>query len=80
MNLEVNFLMPNGDVVLCCQDYACRHKLGNLLTDSADALYCGTEFRRILAALKDDTQDIICRYCHFAVEEDGVAQGGMVQP
>jgi hypothetical protein len=25
-----NVVLPNGDVVLCCMDYAGKHKLGNL--------------------------------------------------
>lgn len=72
MNLEVNFLLPNGDVLICCQDYLSRHVIGNLLQDSCEALYRSKEFVRIMNGLLDDKQDIMCRYCHFAVEEDFV--------
>lgn len=73
MNLDVNVLMPNGDVFLCCQDFGCTHKLGNLRTDTVESLHAGLEFRRVVAALCDEQQDVICRYCHFAVEHAGPA-------
>jgi hypothetical protein len=28
---DQNVCLPNGDVVLCCMDYALKHKIGNLL-------------------------------------------------
>jgi len=33
-NVRHNILLPNGDVVLCCQDWGLEHKLGNLLTQN----------------------------------------------
>jgi len=29
-NFDTNVMLPNGDVVLCCQDYGLKHILGNL--------------------------------------------------
>jgi hypothetical protein len=69
MNLEVNVLMPNGDVVLCCQDFACRHVIGNLITDEPETLYRSREFRRVQSGLKVDQYDVLCRTCHFAIEK-----------
>ncbi len=31
---KINVMLPNGDVVLCCNDYGLTHPLGNLLTDN----------------------------------------------
>ncbi len=33
-----NVMLPNGDVVLCCQDFGLRHVLGNLLRDEYSQL------------------------------------------
>jgi Iron-sulfur cluster-binding domain len=38
---DQNVLLPNGDVVLCCNDYSLRHKLGNLLEQSYLDLFAG---------------------------------------
>lgn len=35
---QVNVMLPNGDVVLCCNDYALKHKLGNLLETNLDQM------------------------------------------
>lgn len=29
-NYTINIMLPNGDVVLCCNDYGMKHRLGNL--------------------------------------------------
>jgi glycosyltransferase involved in cell wall biosynthesis len=68
MNLEVNFLLPNGGVLICCQDFAIQHCVGNLLTGEIDDLYTSTEFNSIKNALENDSLDVICRYCDFAVK------------
>lgn len=59
-------LLPNGDVVICCQDYGVKHCLGNLLKTPYDQLFTGEEYRRVLAGLEDDSQDILCRHCEVA--------------
>jgi hypothetical protein len=58
-----NVLLPNGDVVLCCNDYGMQHVLGNLLTDTYESLFRGKEFRKVVAGMKDDKSEILCRYC-----------------
>jgi hypothetical protein len=35
---RINVMLPNGDVVLCCNDYGLKHKLGNLLTTNYEDL------------------------------------------
>jgi len=59
-------LLPNGDVVLCCMDYGLKHILGNLLRDSYNDLFFGSEYQKILKAWKDPQIDILCRHCEFA--------------
>lgn len=70
MNMEVNSLIPNGDVLLCCQDFGIDYILGNLLKDDLDCLYKSKTFQNVLISLQDDSIDSICRHCHFAIEED----------
>ncbi len=56
-------LLPNGDVSLCCMDYSLRHVLGNLLQQEYAALFKGPAFKAVLAGLKDDNADTLCRSC-----------------
>jgi hypothetical protein len=56
-------LLPNGDVVLCCMDYGLKHVLGNLITSSYEDLFLSEEFQKIKSGKKDDSIDILCRYC-----------------
>lgn len=63
MNLCRNILLPNGDVTLCCMDYGMQHILGNLLSSDYGSLFCGKEFLKIKKGLKDESLDILCRYC-----------------
>ena len=28
---DQNVVLPNGDVLLCCMDYAMKHRIGNLI-------------------------------------------------
>lgn len=58
-----NVLLPNADVVLCCNDYGLQHIIGNLLSDRYEDLFHGEEFRRIRTGMKDSASEILCRYC-----------------
>jgi hypothetical protein len=61
---DQNVLLPNGDVVLCCQDYGLRHKLGNLLLrDTWEGLDRG---KMLDANLRPNTRTI-CKECTRAV-------------
>jgi Iron-sulfur cluster-binding domain len=64
-----NTMLPNGDVVLCCMDYARRHVLGNLLQQDYAALFQGNAMSaiRTRAMTPDDPDTLICRQCHNAV-------------
>jgi hypothetical protein len=62
-SLRHNVLLPNGDVLLCCNDYGMKHVLGNLMRSDYESLFSGAEYRRIADGLMDDSADILCRYC-----------------
>lgn len=62
-NARYNVLLPNGDVTLCCMDYALRHVLGNLLTDSYQDLFTGAGFREVCAGFRDPALKTLCRSC-----------------
>lgn len=64
--LKGNVLLPNGDVVLCCMDWSLKHRLGNLLKSDYRSLFRNKEFTGVLNGLKDDSADILCRYCDCA--------------
>jgi hypothetical protein len=58
-----NVLLPNGDVVLCCNDYGLQHVLGNLRFESYENLFHGAAFRNVLAGMNDNESEILCRFC-----------------
>lgn len=56
-------MLPDGTLVLCCEDYGMKHELGNLLKQSWDEIQNGDEFKKFRKGLADDTIDILCRKC-----------------
>lgn len=64
--IDHNILLPNGDVLLCCMDYAQEHVIGNLLYVTYDGLFESLEYKRIMQGLKDESIDIICRKCEVS--------------
>jgi len=60
-DFDHNVVLPNGDVVLCCQDYGLKHKIGNLTTTHFDEL----DRSEIVELSKQDDSDIICRKCEL---------------
>jgi hypothetical protein len=61
--LRIGVLHPNGDVVLCANDYSMQHVLGNLLRQNWDSLYEGKEFQKILSEWGNPHSDILCWRC-----------------
>ncbi|KAA3607621.1 MAG: hypothetical protein D8M57_10285 [Candidatus Scalindua sp. AMX11] len=69
-----NVLLPNGDVLLCSNDYGMKHTLGNLLETSYESLFTGSEFQKIQRGQTDESLDVLCRYCdNFAYDLDAYA-------
>jgi len=62
-----NVLLPNGDIILCCQDYSLEYKLGNIYHDKYSDLHKGRKFLDILAQMRERDNDLICRKCFRAV-------------
>jgi len=63
-----NAMLPNGDVVLCCMDYARRHVLGNLFHQSYEEIHAGAAMGAIrVQAMTPGDDTLICRRCHNAV-------------
>lgn len=66
-------LLPNGDVVLCCMDYGLKHVIGNLLVSDYHLLFQSGEYLKILQGLKDESIDILCRYCEKYVVDKSLS-------
>ena len=58
-----NVVMPNGDVYLCCMDWALQHRLGNLFEQSYEDLFRSEEYKKIVRGMQDVSVETICRYC-----------------
>jgi hypothetical protein len=63
-NLRCNVLLPNGDIILCSNDYGMKHVLGNITISHYDSIFNGNEFRKIRRGLRDESIDILCRFCN----------------
>lgn len=61
--LEQNVLLPNGDVLLCCMDWAMRHVLGSLLICDYADLFKSEEFLKVKRGMRCESADILCKYC-----------------
>lgn len=72
-----NVILPNGDVLLCCNDYGMQHALGNFMTSDYPALHPIEEFLKAATGLADETIEILCRRCDVDVMENRIraAQG-----
>lgn len=64
--IDHNILLPNGEVLLCCMDYAQEHVIGNLIHGDYEGLFKSAEYLRIMEGLKDDTKEIACRRCEIS--------------
>lgn len=74
-NLRNNVLLPNGDVILCSNDYGMKHVLGNIVSSSYESLFNGNEFAKVKQGLQDESIDILCRNCdNFCYNIDLVAK------
>jgi len=60
-------MLPDGTLVLCCQDYGMKHILGNLIEQSWMEIKEGIEYKKIAMGMKDSSIDILCRNCDTAI-------------
>lgn len=64
--LQIN---PQGQCVLCCQDYHEKYVVGDLNTETLDQVLSGdriAQYRRWAYGIEDSPDDFICRKCIFA--------------
>jgi hypothetical protein len=59
-------MLPNCDVVACCQDWSMKHRLGNLKEKTFEELVHGEEFRKMAAERWHLDGSTLCRSCNFA--------------
>jgi hypothetical protein len=67
-------LMPNGDIVRCCSDYAQENVWGNLFTMTYAACFRSPAYRAYMRSLSDPAAHPRCRHCmdgyHFVNPDD----------
>lgn len=64
-----NVLLPDGTVLLCCNDFGLKHVLGNLFESDYNEIVGGEAHRGIKRAMHLDLdKPLICRKCMFARE------------
>lgn len=67
-DINHNVLLPDGRVVLCSNDWAMKHVLGNLLEQSYEDIIYGQEAKAIRRAMNDaNDADVLCRDCFQAI-------------
>lgn len=72
-------VLPNGDVHICCMDFALQHRIGNLLERPLSQIHhsdAALAFRATMAS----TRDGICNHCIYAVPIGGLLSGPEVLP
>lgn len=68
---ERTVMLPNGDVVLCCMDYALRHPLGNLKIQHYNSIINSRAMRTIEASMLGKNDEyLLCRDCEWAIPFD----------
>lgn len=66
-NIDHNVLLPDGTVVLCCNDFGMEHILGNLLQQNYDEIVKSKQMRLIKRGMNlDESIPILCRKCMYA--------------
>lgn len=64
-DLDHPVMLPDGSLVVCCQDWSLEHRLGNLVQQTWDEIYAGEAFARLKESMKDGP--CLCRGCEYAV-------------
>ena len=67
VNTDHFVLLPDGTVVLCCNDYGMQHVLGNLSNQSYEDIVHGEFFLNVKRAMHiDESLPLLCRKCMYA--------------
>lgn len=67
-NLDHFVLLPDGTVVLCCNDFGLQYEMGNLNDQNYDEIINGNKMKELKKALSSNSEDVICRNCVYAVD------------
>lgn len=68
-NVDHNVLLPDGTLVLCCNDFGLEYEIGNLAEQSYDEIINGKKMKAIREGMKAGSEDFICRKC-FSAKKD----------
>jgi hypothetical protein len=63
-NFDHPICLPNGDVVVCCQDFGLDHVLGNLVRQSWADIAGGPAVVRLRELMKSG--ECLCRRCEYS--------------
>lgn len=58
-----NVLLPNGNVVLCCNDFSQKHIIGNLICNTLADILNSQKYIDIFNAMDDESLPLLCRNC-----------------
>lgn len=61
-----NVVLPNGDVHVCCMDFALQHRIGNLLESPLAEIQHSAAARAFRTTMAS-TREGICNHCIYAV-------------
>lgn len=65
--LNHNVLLPDGSLVLCCNDFGMDYVLGNLNKDTYEDIQNSDIMKKIISEMNSDLdRSVICRNCMFA--------------
>ncbi|RRF94640.1 MAG: hypothetical protein DUD27_09220 [Lachnospiraceae bacterium] len=68
--LNHNVLLPDGSLVLCCNDFGLDYVLGNLNTESYDEIQHSEVMTNIIKKMNNELDEsVICRKCMFATKK-----------
>lgn len=68
---ETTILLPDGTMVLCCQDWGLKHQLGNLFKNTYLEIINGPAMKRVEDSMMCNNDDyLLCRSCEWAAVWD----------
>lgn len=67
-NMDHFVLLPDGSLVLCCNDFGLQHVVGNLNSQTFEEIIMGETFHKIKQKMKSEVYGhVICRDCIYAI-------------
>lgn len=67
-------ILPDGRVALCCNDFGLKHILGDIHKDDYKAIRQSKELKNVFQGQDDESIDILCRKCEFAIPKEVMDQ------